>query len=280
VDRRLTPANGRVASYALAGLVEAERFVPGEEARVIVPVIDLLDAPNGKRDRQLLFGEAVTIFERLSGHAFVQAGRDGYVGYVAEDSLGEALTPTHRVATRATHAYMSEDMKSANLMRLPLGARIRVLDERKAFYETSAGFIPKKHLRPLDQPFADPVTVAQLFFGTPYLWGGNSDLGIDCSGLVQAACLACDIACPGDSDLQCAELGNLLEDGLPPQRGHLWFWKGHVGWVVDGETLLHANAHHMAVTYEPLEAARLRIEAQGGGAVIARKRLAAPPTTR
>lgn len=273
LDRRLTPANGRVASHALAGRVEAERFVPGEPARVARPVVDLRDGPGGVRDRQLLFGETVQVFERREGHAFVQADRDGYVGYVALAMLDDPVDATHRVATRATHLYAAEDMKSPDLMRLSFGARLRVVDERRAFFETPDGFVPKKHLRPLSMPFSDPVTIAQLHFGTPYLWGGNSDLGIDCSGLVQAALLACDMPCPGDSDLQCAELGTDIAPDDPPRRGDLWFWRGHVALVVDVETLLHANAHHMAVAYEPLEAARLRIEAQGGGAVTARKRI-------
>jgi cell wall-associated NlpC family hydrolase len=132
--------------------------------------------------------------------------------------------------------------------------------------------VPKPHLRPISHPFRDPVTVAQLFFGTPYLWGGNSAFGIDCSGLVQAALLACGIACPGDSDLQAA-LGNTVPDDAPMLRGDLIFWKGHVAMVVDDQTLIHANAHHMAVAYEPIDAAIARIKAQGGGTVTGRRRL-------
>ena len=158
-------------------------------------------------------------------------------------------------------------------MHLCFGAQVRVVVERHKMFETDVGFIPKKHLRPVDRPFADPVTVAQLFFGAPYLWGGNSRLGIDCSGLVQAGLMACGIFCPGDSDLQMADVGEALDSDAPLQRGDLLFWKGHVGIMVDADVMLHANAHHMAVAYEPLAAATIRIEAQGDGACLMRKRV-------
>jgi len=271
MDRRLTPANGRVADAALEGQVAARRFTTGRPARVTAALEDLRPAPGAMRDRQLLWGEEVTLYERRDGWAFVRAARDGYVGWLRSAALGAPRRATHRVAVPATHLYAGEDIKSPDLVHLSFGARIAVLSECRHFWETADGFIPKKHLRPLDRPFTDPVTVAQLFFGVPYLWGGNSILGIDCSGLVQAAHLACDLPCPGDSDLQEQALGR--ETYAPPRRGDIWFWKGHVGLVVDDDTLIHANAHHMAVAYEPLTAAGLRIEAQGGGPVRMRKRL-------
>ncbi len=273
MDRRLTPANGRVAAEVLRGQVMADAFVTGAPARVLVPVTDLCRAPDGPRERQLLLGAAVTIYERRGGWAFVQAVADSYVGYVAEAALGPAQVPTHFVATPATHLYDAADIKSRDLMGLSFGSRVAVLAEGRRFWETAEGFVPKPHLRPLDRPFADPVTVAQLHFGVPYLWGGNSIRGIDCSGLVQAALRACATACPGDSDLQRAALGADLPEGAAPERGDLWFWKGHVGLVVDADTLIHANAHHMAVAYERLDKAATRIAAQGDGPVIARKRL-------
>jgi cell wall-associated NlpC family hydrolase len=269
-DRRLTPANGRVAAMHLAGQVDAERYLEGWPMRIIAEVTDLCASPNGARDRQLLMGAQVTVFEDRDGWAFLQAV-DGYVGYVQASDLTDPLRPTHFVGTIATHAYAQEDFKSANTHSLPFSARVTVTDERRKFFETNIGFIPKSHLREMGRPFSDPATVAQLHFGVPYLWGGNSSRGIDCSGLITAALAACEISCPGDSDMQCNRLGTSFEG--PNQRGDLVFWDGHVGMMVDEDTLIHANAHHMATAYEPVERAILRIAAQDGGTVLARKRL-------
>ncbi len=274
-DRRLTPANGRVAARHLAGRVEAERFVTPDPARVTVPVADLWSSPDlVARDRQMLFGDAVEIYERQGGMAFVRGLKDGYVGYVAEADLGPADHPTHMVGVPATHLYPAPDMKRVALMRLSFGARVRVVAGTDRFFETAEGwFVPRPHVTPANRAFTDPASVAQLFFGVPYLWGGNSSDGIDCSGLIQAACLACHIPCPGDSDLQEGVLGAALPEAAPPQRGDLYFWKGHVAMAVDGEVLVHANAHHMAVAYEPIAAAVARIEGQGDGPVTSRRRL-------
>ena len=256
-DRRLTPANGQVAASHLKGEVAAERYTDGEAAQIAQPIVDLCAAPNGPRDRQLLLGAAVSVYDRQAEWAFVQAKADGYVGYVPQAALTAIKPNTHRVAVAATHVYASESFKSPDQMHLSFGATVQVLDERPKMFETAYGFVPKKHLRPLNRPFADPVTVAQLFFGTPYLWGGNSRLGIDCSGLVQAALSACDVACPGDADLQMAQVGTALADDADLMRGDLIFWKGHVAMMVDAQVMIHANAHHMATVYEPFDACLL-----------------------
>ena len=272
MDRRLTPSNGRVAATSLQGLVSADTFVDGTPATVTTAVLDINQAPDWSRERQVLLGAQVTVYEALNGHAFVQAA-DRYVGYVDATALGDVTEPTHSVATPATHAYEAEDFKSRDLIRLPFGCKVTVIDERRKFFETDQGFIPKKHLRPVDHPFSDPATVAQMHFGVPYLWGGNSMLGLDCSGLVSAALSACGVDCLGDADLQETSLGNDIAPDAPLMRGDILFWKGHVGMMVDTDTLIHANAHHMAVSYEPVEKAILRIKAQGDGPVTSRKRL-------
>lgn len=273
-DRRETPANGRVAAAHLEGQVEAARFVAPVRHRVTSPLADLLRAPGGPRERQLVLGEAVEVLDIHEGHAFGWAARDGFVGYVAAGALSaEAPEPTHIVGVPATHAYSAPDLKRPEIMALSFGSRLRVVSASGAFFETAEGwFVPKPHLRPANVPYSDPVTVAQLFFGTPYLWGGNSIWGVDCSGLVQAAWLACGRACPGDSDQQERVLGVALPEGTTPERGDLMFWTGHVALVVEPGVMIHANAHTMSVAYERIPEALARIEAQGDGPMLSHRR--------
>jgi hypothetical protein len=275
-DPRTTPANDQVAHVSVAADFPDLMPVEGERRGVAVPLADLRQRPEGPRDRQAAMGEAFLALEDRDGWTFGMLVRDGYAGWVQTVKLGPRAEANHMVAVRGTHLYPAPDIKREPLAALSFGARFRIVSETDRFMETAAGaFLPKPHLRPLERPFRDPVTVAQLFFGTPYLWGGNSGTGIDCSGLVQAALLAAGVPCPGDSDLQEAALGEALAPGVAPERGDLYFWKGHVAMAVDGETLIHANAHHMAVAYEPIAAAIARIAAQGGGAVTSRRRLQA-----
>ncbi|WP_319829377.1 C40 family peptidase [Thalassovita sp.] len=273
MDRRLTPANARVAAAHLQGKVDAPCYVVGTEKMVAVPVADLLSAPHGRRERQLLLGERLHMYEERAGWAFVQAEKDGYVGYLRIEQLEERRPATHWIISRASHLYTDPDFKSHELMSLSMGSQFRVLGEAGRFYETPLGYVPKPHLAALDKLAKDPVEVAERYLGVPYLWGGNAIWGIDCSGLVQAACYGCGIACPGDSDMQETSLGRSLAEDAKLRRGDLLFWKGHVALVAGRGRLIHANVHHMAVAYEDMTVAVERIMAQGDGPITSRRRL-------
>lgn len=242
-------------------------------ARIALPVVDLLRAPAGPRERQLLCGESVTVLQQDTDWAQVQAAKDGYTGFLPCSALAPAQQASHWISAPASHVYSQADFKSRDTAALSFASQLRVSGFEGRFAITDQGFVPKAHLTPLGQYLNDPVAVAKSFLGTPYLWGGNSRFGIDCSGLVQMACLACAIPSPGDSTPQEHALGYLLPEGSAYQRGDLLFWKGHVAWVYDPDTLLHANVHAMAVALEPLQSAIQRIADQGDGPVTAHKRL-------
>lgn len=245
-----------------------------ELRQVIVPVADIRKGADGPRLRQLLYGEPVKITRDHDSHVEVEALRDGYRGHMQRSDLGVARNETHKVTALATHVYSAPDIKSAELMSLSFGAKLSVVETVGAFLELeTGGYVPLRHCRPMAHRFADPVGVAEMFFGTPYLWGGNSRLGIDCSGLVQAAALACGMSCPGDSGDQLDRFGELMMPAAELRRGDLLFWKGHVAWVSAPGRILHANAHHMAVVAEPIAQAIDRIRNDGGGEIIGRKRI-------
>jgi cell wall-associated NlpC family hydrolase len=271
MDRRLTPANTRAAHSSLVGKIDAPRFTDGDWAQIVVPLADLLRAPDGARERQLLFGDRFLVIDRHTGFAFGQSAKDGYCGYLPEAALGPDQGATHWVSALATHVYAEPRVQARDLMTLSMGCRVRVTDTAGRFALTPFGAVPANHLRPIGDWASDPVAVAHQFLGTPYLWGGNSRLGIDCSGLAQTALMACGMACPGDSDLQQA-IGQEIAPDAPLLRGDLLFWKGHVALVMDPVHILHATGHYMMTVVEGLTEAIDRIIAQGGGPVTARRR--------
>ncbi len=269
-DPRLTPARPEVAAKYLEGKVTAARFVSGEVCQVSAAIAPVRAAPRADAmlQTQALLGERVTIYDRsANGWAWGQLENDGYVGWLPESMIGEpGLTATHKVAAPSTLAFPGPSIKLPPLATLPLGATVAAAGTEGVFTITTAGeFLPSRHLVPIAHRAADMVAVAELFLGAPYLWGGKTSLGIDCSGLVQVALTACGTGAPRDTDMQEASLGAALPvaqiDRL--RRGDLIFWKGHVAIARDAATIIHANAHHMATAIEPVRDAVARIKAAG-----------------
>jgi hypothetical protein len=277
-DRRFTPARPDLAASHLRGHVEATIFVEGRDMQIVAPIADVRSGPtpDASLDTQALCGERVTVYEEHEGWAWAQLQRDSYVGYLPSHMLGATTRePTHRVRALRTFVYPAPNMKVPPLEALPLGAEITVEAEGDYVRVADHGFVYAPHLQLISQYEADFVAVAERFLRTPYLWGGKTALGLDCSGLVQISLAAAGIAVPRDTDVQGREIGTELplDEPLHLQRGDLVFWTGHVGIMCDEHSLLHANAHHMLVAREPFAEARARILANSFGAVTAVRRL-------
>ena len=270
-DPRVTPARPDLAARHLQGKVEAARFVDGERYQVIdaqAPV-RRAPAPDAPLETEALMGETVTIYETTEeGFAWGQIESDGHVGWLPANSLRPpGPAPTHRVSALRTFIFPGPSIKLAPLAAPSFGARLAIVREQDRFaVSDSGGFVPANHLVPLQSFEKDFVAVAERFRGVPYLWGGKTSLGLDCSGLLQIALQACGISAPRDTDLQEEALGTAVAPDaafVDLRRGDLLFWPGHVAIARDRATLVHANAFHMMVAVEPVAEATARIRAAG-----------------
>ena len=273
-DPRITPVRPELAAKHLEGKVTAARFVEGEEREVIdaqAPVRSA-PAPDTTMVTEALMGERVTVYEfNDEGWAWGQLADDGYVGWLPANALlAPRGTPTHKVTALRTLAFPGPSIKLPPAAMPPLGAKLAVMREQERFAVSPIGFLPAGHVAPLAHRETDFVAVAELFAGTPYLWGGKTNHGLDCSALVQVSLNACGLQCPRDSDMQESALGKpiSLKDA---RRGDLVFWNGHVAIARDEKTIIHANAFHMMVAVEPVAEAVARISAAGSNVTSVRR---------
>ncbi len=268
-DPRRHAYRSDLAAEPLRGVVQAGRYATGELRQVGAPSVPVRREPrfDATLDTEALLGETVTLYDEREGWAWVQLARDSYVGYMPSEGLvADVVAPTHRVAVLRTYVYPQPDAKTPPLALLSLNARIAVSGaEGKFLALAGGGYVFAGHAAPAGHAEPDFVAVAEAFLGTPYLWGGRTSVGLDCSGLVQLAVEAAGHAAPRDADMQAVELGSALDwrPGLELRRGDLVFWEGHVGIMTSGNDFLHANAFHMAVEVEPFADARQRIKAAG-----------------
>ncbi|MCV9906282.1 NlpC/P60 family protein [Brucella sp. HL-2] len=270
LDRRLNAYRPDLADERLSGKVEASRFTAGTLMQVSASVVDLRSEPrpDSGPQTQIIFGDMVRVFEEQDGWSWAQAERDGYTGYVSSASLEKpGADATHMVIVPRTFIYPGSDLRFPHTKALSLGSRVRIVGSAEtrgtqyALLENGEALIAG-HLASLDQHAPDYVAVAETLLHTPYLWGGTSGFGIDCSGIVQLSMWVSGRKVLRDSDMQQNTLGEIIEPDANYsnlKRGDLVFWKGHVAICASPDMLIHASGHTMTVTMEPLNDAIKRI---------------------
>lgn len=277
--RRLDPRTHAyrrdIADVALAGTLFAPHYAaPMRRAATVSTMLRTAASHTAEAASQILPGEDFAVLDLVGGWAWGFSEHDHYVGYVAADALGIPIQATHRVAVREALLFSGPSIKSPVTGTLPFGARLTG-EARDGFVETDGGFLHKRHVASIDEPAVDPVAVAEMFVGMPYLWGGRGAGGIDCSGLVQVALGAAGIPAPRDTDMQREALGESLPDKARLRRGDIVNFPGHIGQMVNETRLIHANAHWMSVVIEPLADVVARLMPNHNRPILSRRRIEA-----
>lgn len=279
LDPRIHAVRQDLADEALRDRVRAPRYASGHQRQVTAGSLPLRTAPaaDARLGSELLFGETGRVFETRDGWAWLQNDSDSYVGYAPVAGLSRTVhAATHTVAVLRTYLFPEPDLKAPPLDLLSMNSRLAVSGSDRGFSRIAGGgWVWTAHLSAIDAPGRDPAAVALQFLGAPYLWGGRTSLGLDCSGLIQMALGRCGITAPRDSDMQQTSLGHAVDfgdDSSVLRRNDLVFWPGHVGIVLDSGGFLHANATDMMVALGRFDAVREHIRNATGHDVSAVRR--------
>jgi len=264
LDLRVHAVRPDLADIALAGTVIAPHFADGVIMRGGVASAMLRASPDDAAVvvSALLYGETFTVFDLAHGWAWGQCRHDSYVGWLRAGALGPgAGSATHVVVAPTATIFAAPDIKARVLGTLPLNARLAGTSAGAEFIAAAGGYVHHRHVAVVDAVAGTPATVALGFIGTPYVWGGRTRDGIDCSGLTQAVLMACGIDCPRDSDQQRDRFPRV--EAAARRRGDLAVFPGHIGILADPLTLIHATAHSMTTIVEPLADVAARVAPAG-----------------
>lgn len=204
---------------------------------------------------QLLYGEEVIIVRNNGIWGLAQSVHDSYEGYVPLNALKFHQPKTHKVLVPRTHIYDAPNYKTDPRQILFFLSQVHVTGEiHNGFAKLyNGGWVFERHIMPINAQLQSPVDLAMMFLNAPYLWGGRSIDGIDCSGLIQMITMATGKPCPRDSTPQCKYFLKTGEKVTSGQHGDLVYFDGHVGIMIDEKHVLSATARHMRTVIEPLD---------------------------